>query len=403
MNNVLLLNVPDWPHVSTQLEYTDVFAPSDDCTYIVWLKHIGDPLAYPNHMIYDGTVLNTIPNDWVQYINAGKIHIVVDTAEESWGPIYDNTINHVDSADIHQLLKDGATRHGIDPTKVTWLTGDMNAEVYCSQSAVNVKSVCQFLFSFPALIKKLDYSSTGHTIDNFLICPNRFPKAHRGYTVTKLTEIEESSGVPMRISFPKDIEFVPSNTIIDAFYKLHHRKAQYPDYFDTKELIDWQDLEQQMRALHRRLPRKIDDVDFNTNWCAAEDAISSIKSYYHRSAFCLVTETWAEGRKLFVSDATLAPILNKTPFIVVGCKGTLQFLRDKGFKTFDSVIDESYDNIVDDVERWNAALTQVEILSHTDWIGNRAQLDDIVNHNFNHMFDLALVEEQDLIAWLTSL
>jgi hypothetical protein len=116
----------------------------------------------------------------------------------------------------------------------------------------------------------------------------------------------------------------------------------------------------------------------------------------------LVTETWAEGRKLFLSDAILAPILNKTPFMVVGNCGTLEFLKSKGFKTFDSIIDESYDSIKDDVTRWNTVLAEVQKLSHQDWQSKRQQVEEIVQHNFYHMFTLAPHEEQEFVNWLHS-
>ena len=414
MNNIVVLTVPNWiqPEFdiskhqfmkNSKFEYVDTYDLNREDPHFIWLKHIGDPLGHPNNTIYDGTVLDMIPTEWITSINAGKITVIIDTAEESWGPVYPDSITHVDSANVHLILEQNALRVGIDPNRIIWLTGVLNAQSYCNQSdcRVYVKSICQFLFSFVNIIKKEDYETVTHTPDKFLICPNRFPKAHRGYAVTKLLEYENESA-PMRISFPKDLPAYPHNTIIDCYYKLQDRKSKFPEFFDPDNLIDWDLLKERMYTIHETLPRVIDDIDFNTDTCAEENAISSIHDYYHRSAFCLVTETWAEGRKLFLSDAILAPILNKTPFMVVGNCGTLEFLKSKGFKTFDSIIDESYDSIKDDVTRWNTVLAEVQKLSHQDWQSKRQQVEEIVQHNFYHMFTLAPHEEQELVNWLHS-
>jgi len=408
-NDLWFLTIPNWINEKydiskhqflgkSDVAYVDDYDANRIGKHFIWFKHIGDPNANPNYKIYDGTVLDMIPDKWIPLINEGLVTVVVDTAEESWGPVYPNVITHVDSADVHILLEDNALRIGIDPAQVIWLTGDMNAQEYCkyTQCDVTVKSICQFLFSFPHLVEKKDFQYPKYEPDKFLICPNRFPKAHRGYTVSKLLEINE----PMRISFPSEIENVPASTIVDCHFKLLDRKRSYTNLFDTKNLIDWQQQEQHFRKLHERMPLVIDDVDFNINDCAGEDAISSIHDYYHKSGFCLVTETWAEGHKLFLSDAILAPILNQIPFLVIGCRHTLRYLRSEGFETFNSIIDESYDDIKDDVERWEAVIQQVKLLSISDWQAKRDQVQEIVKHNFYHMFAIAPHKEQELIKWL---
>lgn len=45
----------------------------------------------------------------------------------------------------------------------------------------------------------------------------------------------------------------------------------------------------------------------------------------------------------YVTEKTVKPIATKTPFLMVSTCGYLEFLKQFGFKTFDSIIDESYD------------------------------------------------------------
>jgi hypothetical protein len=393
------------------------FDETDTRTHIIWFKHHGAQHLSPVSTIYDATALDSIPSDWIPFINQKRIHIIIDTMEESWGPVYEDTINHTESSNIHLLFRDASIRLGIDPGQITWLTGDMNAESYCKDSDVNVKSVCMFLWSFVNIIKygeknRSHFVNKHDSIDTFLICPNRFPKAHRGYTVARLKKLQEQDNKNtafdrIRFSFPKEIDGLPYSTIKDAYDKLKSRKHNYPNHFDRYNTFDWDNIKKHMYELHDMLPRQIDDVDFNTSYCADIESISSIGEYYRRSAFCLVTETWAEGRKIFISDAILAPILYATPFLLVGCRGSLEFLRSKGFKTFSDVVDESYDDIEDDAQRWDAVLNQVETLGSGKYVHDlqltNTVLQEILDYNLNHIFDIAPTEELAFSEYLNKL
>ena len=421
MQPLQILKIPntEWYDVNTgdhlygtsiSVNTVSCVSDSDPSTKIIWLKHHGDCRSLPVSTIYNGTVLNCIPTEWIPLINQKRIHIVIDTMEESWGPVYKDTINHVESIDLHTMLETNASELNIDCAQITWLTGDMNAETYCKDSKINVKSFCMFLWSFANIIGTRNdvIVNSPSNIDNFIICPNRFPKAHRGYTVSRLKKMQEQNTEyafkHIRYSFPKEIDDLPASTIIDAYNKLKYRKEQWPEYFDRNNTFDWNDIKKHIYELHDTLPRKLDDVDVNTNNCADIHAINSISEYYHQSAVCLVTETWAEGRKLFISDAVLAPILHRTPFLLIGCRGSLSFLRSKGFKTSGDIIDERYDDIEDDAERWDAVLTQVEKLGKEQTIFSiKEQLREALDYNLNHMFDSAPQEEQLFETFLRGL
>lgn len=56
----------------------------------------------------------------------------------------------------------------------------------------------------------------------------------------------------------------------------------------------------------------------------------------------------------FLTEKTFKAIKFGQPFIVVGGPGSLRALREAGYRTFDSVIDPSYDDIQDNTQRWHA-------------------------------------------------
>ena len=64
---------------------------------------------------------------------------------------------------------------------------------------------------------------------------------------------------------------------------------------------------------------------------------------YERTFISVVTETLYEDGTLFNSEKIWKPIIMGHPFIILGNRSHLKWLKDQGFKTFDKWIDESYD------------------------------------------------------------
>ena len=68
-------------------------------------------------------------------------------------------------------------------------------------------------------------------------------------------------------------------------------------------------------------------------------------------------------------------------------QGFLQLLRDTGFQTFDGIIDESYDNIDTDIDRYVAAMDQVKLICNQPSENILKQIEDIVEHNYHLMIN----------------
>lgn len=56
----------------------------------------------------------------------------------------------------------------------------------------------------------------------------------------------------------------------------------------------------------------------------------------------------------FLTEKTFKAIKFGQPFVIVGGPGSLRALREAGYRTFDSVIDPSYDDILNNTQRWHA-------------------------------------------------
>ena len=66
----------------------------------------------------------------------------------------------------------------------------------------------------------------------------------------------------------------------------------------------------------------------------------------------MVTETVYRGKKNHLTEKTFKPIVMQQPFIIQSCKGSLEYLRRYGFKTFADFWDESYDEADDGVRTY---------------------------------------------------
>lgn len=81
----------------------------------------------------------------------------------------------------------------------------------------------------------------------------------------------------------------------------------------------------------------------------------AVEHHYTDAYFNIVIETHfdADGsRGAFLTEKTFKPIKNAQPFVIVGTPGSLQCLRDLGYRTFDSVLDNSYDTEINNTQRW---------------------------------------------------
>jgi hypothetical protein len=96
-----------------------------------------------------------------------------------------------------------------------------------------------------------------------------------------------------------------------------------------------------------------------------------------------VTETHFDADQsggTFLTEKTFKPIKHGQMFFIAGPAGSLQLLRDLGYRVFDSVTDNRYDLETDHTLRW-AALTK-SILSVQKHLPDLfAQCRDDIEHN----------------------
>ena len=119
-------------------------------------------------------------------------------------------------------------------------------------------------------------------------------------------------------------------------------------------------------AVKQLPPMYLDTDDLVTN---RADQTRSTDNYYLNTYFSVVTETTYHTNPgyngvPFLSEKVFKCIAMKHPFILVTVPNSLQYLKQLGYKTFDSIIDEQYDEELDDGKRMIKIVDEIERLSN---------------------------------------
>ena len=85
-----------------------------------------------------------------------------------------------------------------------------------------------------------------------------------------------------------------------------------------------------------------------------------------------------------------------------GTANYLAGLRQLGFRTFDCILDESYDAVEKDIDRWRGAFEQVKFLSQQDHPAVMQKIKPVVDHNHNRLLELKQEILQQMQAMIQS-
>ena len=123
------------------------------------------------------------------------------------------------------------------------------------------------------------------------------------------------------------------------------------------------------------------------DYCGVRTGLSRVIpiSVFNDTAYSVIAETDHDNTLSFFSEKTAKPMIARRLFIAFSGYKFLYNLRSQGFQTFDGVIDESYDDILDDTERYTAAFEQVKRLCNMDQQEVYNKIRDVVEHNYNHI------------------
>jgi hypothetical protein len=176
-----------------------------------------------------------------------------------------------------------------------------------------------------------------------------------------------------------------TNDLLPCGFVSHNRVKNFTEdgdiYFDDKiknSVIDFDVYKHiSKEKLSFDVPSDIRTVDYGY----------AINNFSKNSGIEIIHETAIKGCN-FVSEKTIKAILNKNIFLLVGGYQTLNFLKKLGFKTFDHIVDESYDSIRCDFSRITAVFNSLKkfctlSLDEVEKIKNDNQ--ELLEYNYNHL------------------
>ena len=153
---------------------------------------------------------------------------------------------------------------------------------------------------------------------------------------------------------------------------------QYHD--NPIELDSFQGLTNSLQTFLKNAPYTCDDLNVkqhNQHWTLVAD-------HYDNSYMHVVFETFFDADcsgGAFISEKIFKPIRHAQPFVVFGTAGSLQVLRDLGYRTFDHVINNSYDAVQNNTERYQCLRAELDRLNCVDLHELYLQCRDDIIHN----------------------
>ena len=142
-----------------------------------------------------------------------------------------------------------------------------------------------------------------------------------------------------------------------------------------------------------RLPLTID----NGAGYAAQSHRIDLWEQANNSLIHVVTETVYKGHKNHLTEKSFKPIVMQQPFIIQSCKGSLEYLRRYGFRTFGEFWDESYDEADDIVRTYEIGklLESLHNMSQKEKTTLQTAVNSTVEHNYNWFYS----QEFEKLLW----
>lgn len=200
-------------------------------------------------------------------------------------------------------------------------------------------------------------------------------------------------------------ELIKNNLLKDCYYSFHNVnpyskqviatieeiKQCLPVEYQTTEILSW------VENIPYYIENSYDDYTYQYS--------DKIYNTLLNSCFHIVIETIFDEGIYNCNSTNIVPWITEKTYKTIACKriflcygmpGTLSTLKEMGFKTFDSIIDESYDSIEDPVARRNSLIQEIKkisMLQDHEILNILQNVKNITDHN------LELLKEKQHKEW----
>jgi hypothetical protein len=134
-----------------------------------------------------------------------------------------------------------------------------------------------------------------------------------------------------------------------------------------------------------QFPQQLEQQDGYTVGATTQQHTNQLCEFYPNILVDVVAETFVTGNTFFVTEKTVRPMLLKKPFIIMGSKNFMIYLRQMGFRTFYEYWDEDYDGFEgkDKYFRILDVINSISKKSSAELTNMYNSMQDILDHNYN--------------------
>jgi hypothetical protein len=258
-------------------------------------------------------------------------------------------------------------------------------QVFSSSSGPNNKNNLMFWVSYTVKLYIKRYQlliPKNEIFSNNMLSTLGQGRLNRCFTFCKFAEndllnrnVSFSSEWYFYAAMPDAANELPGQELMHDFIKKHNNLIPHADNRPLE--LDWRKMKNRNEWQSQHTKNVISAVIIPTH-------------AYHDSSLLYISETILHNPEFFMTEKTIKGLLSGRPCIIVGCQHFLKQLNQLGFRTWHSVLDESYD------DEENVALRiEKSVLSAKDFIQSNvlnspkklSMIQDITNHNKNILFN----------------
>ncbi len=297
----------------------------------------------------------------IERLRAGQAVLIVDHSRE--GPRHDVPFSGLlhEWADLHRIdrrsVVHSTTNHAFPASFAAWRAEDgiesSHQWLYFNTFVTDVAKFGRMALSADETMDKL--RSDRH--EKRFLCLNNVARPHRLLIAAHLLDKRHSDALVSMGSTKGDLQSITKfeNQVV-GLYGSDEFQRDYGEVF--------------LQATHA-------NVLDNCTITPSSDAVNQDRGrpiwaqldlpLYYRTAVSVVTETeMTQGHIDRLTEKSLKPFMLGHVALVAGNPGVLKRVREMGFETFDPVIDESYDEIVDPAHRLHALLGEIDRLRNME-------------------------------------
>ena len=291
----------------------------------------GDPMWWTGGGFQHGGpthILENLPNNIIDLVKQHRLRLIISADREGGGMVYYNNDGFLATTNIIKKLELPPSsvliiqgNRKIENQYIDWLTKTNNDRLF------EVKYVNHFnrIFvdqNFPTSPVVLESIKNLNAKDYNSL--NRTYKDHRSAHLYHLAKLE-----------------ILDNGLVSANELRFNQLTPLQILNSSVPMIEYD------KVLTDHYPRYVDG-----DWAITNAANSVSEDIFKNSLISFITETKFEEDVVFLTEKVYKSLTYGHPMIVLGPCGTLQALRDLGYKTDWCGIDSSYNDITDTTERF---------------------------------------------------